>query len=144
MTPHRFITSQSPSPVLRENLHKVGKINKGNRRTKQLWQNAVPAPDEPAAEGFPFVWRPSASSCALRVLLDFFFIGIFPPFLHRIKEHLLHAGRLSAFLRRRDGNLMFRAAVNSYFYCRSLLISVNVKKKCNVSLKCFICLIGTA
>lgn len=80
MTPHRFITSQSPSLVLRENLHKVGKINKGNRRAKRLWQNAVPAPDEPAAEGFPFVWRPSASSCALRVLFDFFFYRNFPSF----------------------------------------------------------------
>lgn len=28
MTPHRFITSYSPSLVLWENLHKVGKINK--------------------------------------------------------------------------------------------------------------------
>lgn len=51
MTPHRFITSQSSSPVLRENMHKVGKINKANRLANRLWQNAGLTPDEPPPAG---------------------------------------------------------------------------------------------
>lgn len=80
------------------------------------------------AEGF--VWRPFASSYVAYIM--FFLIRIFPLFFFTISmianERLPRAGRWSTFLRCREGNLMFRAAVNGCFYCRSLLFSANGKK----------------